>query len=251
MGADGRAPRREDSSGAALPGRPRDQDPDPHRPPDQEKADREKADREEPDRQKADREKAVLRRSVLDRRRRRGTRERAALAGQLRDVVLAAGVLPADGAVACYSSRGTEPGTWPLVAALAAQGRRVLLPHTHDGSDGGGVRLGWGVAHGTAGSPDGPPLPGPDLGPDALAEVVAVLVPALAVDTAGRRLGRGGGYYDRALGRLVAAGGALPPVVALVHEDEVLDACVEPVPSADHDVRVAHVATASRWRRLD
>ncbi|MEJ5912857.1 5-formyltetrahydrofolate cyclo-ligase [Pseudokineococcus sp. 1T1Z-3] len=199
-----------------------------------------------------ERSKATMRRALLAGRRARGPGERAEVAERLRDVVLSAGVLPrAGGVVACYSSFGTEPGTWPLVAAMSARGTRVLLPHTCSGEDGAGVRLGWGEAH-LGEVPDAePPSPGPDLGPGALAEACVVLVPALAVDTAGRRLGRGGGYYDRALEGLRERRGTLPPVVALVHDEEVLDAGVEPVPALEHDVRVGHVATPTRWRRLD
>ncbi|WP_299038812.1 5-formyltetrahydrofolate cyclo-ligase [uncultured Pseudokineococcus sp.] len=205
--------------------------------------------------------KAGLRRAVLARRRERDPAERLDLAARLRDVVLATGLLPAEGGtVACYASRGTEPGTPALVRALASRGTTVLLPHTHDGSDGGGTRLGWGPARLAppapgAGGPagDGAVLlsAGSDLGPQALGAVDVVLVPALAVDTAGRRLGRGGGYYDRALGDLRARRGWLPPVVALLHDDEVLDAGVEPVPAEEHDVGVSHVATPSRWMRVD
>jgi len=207
--------------------------------------------------------KAGLRRAVLARRRERGAAERLDLASRLRDVVLGTGLLPSGaGTVACYASRGTEPGTPALVRALVSRGTTVLLPHTHDGSDGGGTRLGWGRASlaaaaappGADGDASGGAVllrAGPDLGPGALAAADVVLVPALAVDTAGRRLGRGGGYYDRALGELRARRGWLPPVVALVHDDEVLDAGVEPVPAEAHDVRVSHVATPGRWMRLD
>ncbi|MDX6723959.1 MAG: 5-formyltetrahydrofolate cyclo-ligase, partial [Solirubrobacteraceae bacterium] len=50
----------------------------------------------------------------------------------------------------------------------------------------------------------------------------------------GRRLGQGGGSYDRALARVAA------PVVAVVFDDEVLD---EPIPVEPHDRRVAGVLT--------
>jgi 5-formyltetrahydrofolate cyclo-ligase len=69
----------------------------------------------------------------------------------------------------------------------------------------------------------------------ALAGCDLVLVPALAVDVAGRRLGRGGGSYDRALPR------ARGLVVALLHDDELLDA----VPAEPHDVPVGGVVTPS------
>jgi 5-formyltetrahydrofolate cyclo-ligase len=52
-----------------------------------------------------------------------------------------------------------------------------------------------------------------------------VLVPALAVDRAGNRLGRGAGYYDRALTKTRAQ------VVAVIYDDELVDA----VPHEPHD----------------
>ena len=57
---------------------------------------------------------------------------------------------------------------------------------------------------------------------------------ALAEDRAGRRLGQGGGSYDRALERAGAR------VVAIVFDDEVLD---EPIPVEPHDRPVAGVLT--------
>ena len=67
----------------------------------------------------------------------------------------------------------------------------------------------------------------------ALASVV--LVPALAVDRRGVRLGRGGGYYDRSLSlRRPDA-----HLVAVVRDEEI----VEEVPSEAHDVRMTHALT--------
>jgi 5-formyltetrahydrofolate cyclo-ligase len=67
-----------------------------------------------------------------------------------------------------------------------------------------------------------------------VARADVVLVPALAVDAAGRRLGRGGGSYDRALARV----GPLVPLIALIYDDEL----VEQVPAEGHDVAVRATA---------
>jgi 5-formyltetrahydrofolate cyclo-ligase len=64
---------------------------------------------------------------------------------------------------------------------------------------------------------------------------VLVLVPALAVDQYGVRLGRGGGYYDRTL-PLAAPG---TPLVAVVRDDEV----VASLPVQPHDVPVSAALT--------
>jgi len=61
-----------------------------------------------------------------------------------------------------------------------------------------------------------------------------VIVPALAADPRGHRLGRGGGSYDRALTRV----GAAVPTIALLYDSELLDE----VPAGPHDQRVRAVA---------
>jgi 5-formyltetrahydrofolate cyclo-ligase len=61
------------------------------------------------------------------------------------------------------------------------------------------------------------------------------VVPALAVDRRGSRLGRGGGSYDRALARVPAG----RPVLALLYDGE----CPEVVPTEPHDRRVTVAVT--------
>ena len=65
--------------------------------------------------------------------------------------------------------------------------------------------------------------------------IAAMLVPGLAFDAAGRRLGRGGGFYDKFLG-------ALPPQVLRVGVcfDEQI---IEGVPVEGHDRRVHLIVT--------
>ena len=80
----------------------------------------------------------------------------------------------------------------------------------------------------------------PAAGVGAVAGCDVVLVPALAVDRRGTRLGRGGGSYDRALAR------ARGLVVALLHEGELADL----LPAEPHDVRVDVVALPSGLVRV-
>ena len=75
----------------------------------------------------------------------------------------------------------------------------------------------------------------PTLAPEAIAQAQLILVPALAVDRQGVRLGRGAGFYDRSL-HLVAPGTRL---VAVVHDDEL----VEQLPAEPHDVPMTHAFT--------
>jgi len=138
-------------------------------------------------------------------------------------------VLPPEGPVAVYAALGAEPPTAPLLARL---GPRALLPVLADDGD-----LDWSAWDGQlVAGPRGTAAPaGPRLGRDAVSGCGLVVVPALAVDRRGTRLGRGGGSYDRALQRARGA------VVALLHDGELVDA----LPREPHDVPVHAAATPS------
>jgi 5-formyltetrahydrofolate cyclo-ligase len=147
---------------------------------------------------------------------------------------LAAALLPlcrAAGTVAAYAALPGEPPTGPLLESLGEV--RVLLPVLLPDGD-----LDW-AEHRPGGlRPAARGLlepAGPRLGPEALGACGVVLVPALAVDREGRRLGRGGGSYDRALPRSRGL------TVALLHDGELLD----DVPAEPHDVAVGAAATPS------
>ena len=142
--------------------------------------------------------------------------------------LLASGAVRRAATVAAYVSVGTEPGTGPLLDALVAAGRRVVLPVLLPDGD-----LDWAVHTGAlqrAGRGLLEPV-GPRLGREAVATADVVLVPGLAVDRSGMRLGRGGGSYDRALGRVPVG----TPTCVLLHEGELVDT----VPAELHDRRVA------------
>lgn len=177
-------------------------------------------------------QKRALRADVLRRRAGLTPEQLDATAQALRDaaVVAVADAVRAGarGPVAAYASLGTEPGTGPLRAALRAEGTTVLLPVLQPDGD-----LDWAVDEGDLrpGLRGTLEPPRPVLGRNAVAACAVVVVPALAVDRAGTRLGRGGGAYDRALAR------ATGRVLAALHEGEL----VEALPVEPHD-RPVHAA---------
>jgi 5-formyltetrahydrofolate cyclo-ligase len=177
--------------------------------------------------------KAALRAQLRDRRAARTDAERAAAGRAL--AAHADAVAGRAATVAAFVATKTEPPTLPLLAALRAHGARVLLPVLREDMD-----LEWAQFTGEAAlCPARLGLrepPGPSLGLDAIAYADLILAPALAVDGAGRRLGQGGGSYDRALARA----GANTPVVAIVFDDELRE---EPIPVEPHDRPVAGVLT--------
>lgn len=134
------------------------------------------------------------------------------------------------GPVCGYLPVGTEPGTTAMLDALVAAGREVLVPVVA----GRAQPLDWASYRGPAAVAAGPmglsEPTGTRLGLAAVHRAGLILVPALAVDRRGVRLGRGGGYYDRTLA-MVAPSTAL---VAVVRDEELVDA----LPAEAHDVRM-------------
>jgi 5-formyltetrahydrofolate cyclo-ligase len=169
---------------------------------------------------------------------------RRTLAPQLHDAEAHAlsGHLPAfigGGETVCaYVPIGSEPGSDELIDSLLRRGVRVLLPVARDDGAGLPVPLQWGEyrpgglvqARFGLREPAEPLLPA-----DTIAAATVVLVPSLAVDRDGVRLGRGAGFYDRSL-PLAAPTARL---VAVVRDDELVDR----LPAEPHDVRMTHALT--------
>ena len=136
---------------------------------------------------------------------------------------------------AVYLGVGQEPPTMPLMEALHAAGHRVLLPVCEDDR-----QLSWvewtprTVFHRSRFAPIDEP-DGERLDSSAVAGADGIFLPATAVDGSGSRIGQGGGYYDRLLARLDAAG-QRPPAVAVVYAEEVLPAGTIPAEPFDRPV---------------
>lgn len=135
--------------------------------------------------------------------------------------------------ICAYVPVGGEPGSLAMLDALRAAGARVLLPVTGEPGP-----LEWAeyegperLRRGRFGlrEPEGAPIA------DALRLAEVILIPALAVDRSGTRLGRGAGYYDRSL----HASRADARLIAVVRDDEV----VAHLPRESHDHRMGWALT--------
>lgn len=140
--------------------------------------------------------------------------------------------------VCAYVPVGAEPGSIEMVDTLLRHAGRVLLPVARTSADNTPLPLRWGdYRPGTLTSGRWGLLepPEPWLPASAIAEAALILVPALAVDRRGVRLGRGRGFYDRSLG------GRHPQarLVAVVRDAELVDE----LPAEPHDVPMTDALT--------
>jgi 5-formyltetrahydrofolate cyclo-ligase len=175
--------------------------------------------------EKSARSKVALRNRLLAARRSLSPEDRATAAAAVQAVLTDLVRAQAPTMIAGYVPLGPEPGGADLPDIL---GDRLILPVLRPDND-----LDWVRYEGPDSLRPGPrglrePL-GPRLGVDAITEATLLIVPALAVDRSGLRMGRGGGSYDRVLAR---AGRAYS--VALLHDGELLAT----VPAEQHDRRV-------------
>ena len=184
--------------------------------------------------------KAVLRRQVRQQRQNRnaGADESTRISEHIMDLEDVRSTCDRQEVIACYLARDDEPPTQDVINYVRRAGGRVVLPQISDDDlvwvemtdDMRMVTNTWGINE-----PEGPPTSTPP---------TVWIIPALAVDADGYRLGQGGGFYDRALAQRPPEDNAL--VIAVNFEDE----SVMHVPHEAHDQRVDVVVTPERVRWL-
>jgi 5-formyltetrahydrofolate cyclo-ligase len=179
-----------------------------------------------------DETKAAIRHAMRRRRRALAPRDVAAAGTAVADAVLALDVVRTAPVLLAYVDADNEIPTGALIASALAAGQRVFLPRCRgDHLIFAEHRLGTALRPGAFGIPEPQGEPGE---PALLATAVAVL-PLLAWDDAGGRIGRGGGHYDRAF-----AGATRPRcLIGLAYAFQHLPR----VPRDPWDLRLDYVAT--------
>ncbi|MFC4125780.1 5-formyltetrahydrofolate cyclo-ligase [Nocardia rhizosphaerae] len=188
-----------------------------------------------------ERTKYAWRDRILAERAQLATTEHAAEAAAL---AAAIGPLAGPDVVVCaYVPIRGEPGDLRMLDALRERDATVLLPVTGEPGP-----LCWARYEGADSlrkaryglrEPTTPTLP-----PGTVATAASILVPALAVDRRGVRLGRGAGYYDRTLG----AADPAARLIAVVRDSELVDR----LPEEPHDHRMGWAVTpGGGLRELD
>jgi 5-formyltetrahydrofolate cyclo-ligase len=173
-------------------------------------------------------EKHTLRRTMGDRRSALSAADRASLSAAAAERVLglpeleAATRAPGGGVVAGYVSFRGEIDPAPILEAARARGATVALPRVGTGAPrlsfhlvdvGVPLRAGpWGLLEPDAAAPEvGAP------------RIDLMIVPGLAFDARGYRLGYGKGHYDEVVRPLRAAGHGV--LVGLAYDFQVVDRC--------------------------
>jgi 5-formyltetrahydrofolate cyclo-ligase len=141
----------------------------------------------------------------------------SALCVQMAELCLSNGAT----SIACYLAFGDEPDTELFIDWAIENEIEVLIPFSNQDGSLSWVRFEGETAPGIFGFAEPVGTPG------SLSSADLIFIPALAVDSRGQRLGKGKGYYDRALGALEE----VAPVVAVVFDEEV----IAEVPTEDHD----------------
>jgi len=183
--------------------------------------------------------KRALRRAIDERRRRVDPAFRAEVGAALARHVLAWAGLRPGRRVGLYAALPDEAPTEELMQALLRRGHPLLLPRSC-----GGERLEFApvsdparLVRGAFGALEPPPEePAAALHPDDL-----VLVPGVAFDRFGARLGRGGGWYDR----------SLPAEVRDLYGLAFAFQVVDRVPEAPWDRRVRGIFTEHGFQLCD
>ncbi|MCX5747955.1 MAG: 5-formyltetrahydrofolate cyclo-ligase [Proteobacteria bacterium] len=175
-------------------------------------------------RKRVTRQSALVRRDALS----PGERERASAAIAAR----ALGELPQQGTIALYAAKGTEAATIALDAMLRARGQVVAYPRVVDGTrvlafhvaerEALVASVGLGILE-----------PRAEALPIALDAIAAFVIPGVAFDRAGGRVGWGRGYYDATLASSDA------PRIGLCFECQLLDE----IPREPHDARLDVIVT--------
>ena len=165
------------------------------------------------------------------------------LAGILGDIP--GGIAMADGAgpvVAAYMPIRSELSPLPLVTALVGRGITTAMPETPAPGNPLMFRR-WVPGDDLVDGPHGTKQPSPAA--DILTPTL-ILAPMLAFDAGCRRLGYGGGFYDRTFGALRAAGRQVT-AIGIAFDGQLVDR----VPVGPHDVALDAVLTPSGLRTAD
>jgi len=184
-------------------------------------------------------EKQRLRSEVLDRRNRLTTAQRVIRSADILQKLFELEAVRAAAWIHFYVSSGSEVETTGMIAHALSRGKRVSVPKMEPASKRLVLSELKDPVRELSPGPKGIPEPRPEaFRPVEVGTMDLFVVPGVAFDERGNRLGQGAGYYDRVL---AGVSGRIP-IVGLGFELQL----VKEIPVGDHDIKVNWIATDKR-----
>ncbi len=181
--------------------------------------------------------KQALRKQVCAALKRIRPEQRVAASARARALLERQALWQAARSVLFFASLAEELDVWPLLASALAAGKQVALPRfvaaTRSYETCWILNLETDVQAGHFGIRE----PRSHCARVSSGRLDLILVPGVAFDLHGRRLGRGKGYYDQLLGALHGI------TCGVAFEEQIVDE----VPLEPHDMRLKCLLTPNRW----
>ncbi len=140
--------------------------------------------------------------------------------------------------VMLFASFRTEVDTFEIITTALGDGKRVVLPRVDRETKVLRLYLINNISDlekGYMGISEPKPVADREVNAE---DLDLIMLPGVAFDDRGGRLGYGGGYYDRLIGGIINR----PPLIAVAYEEQI----VEEVPTAEHDIKVDMIVTDRR-----
>jgi 5-formyltetrahydrofolate cyclo-ligase len=181
--------------------------------------------------------KSALRREARERLREMIADRRAAASAQARALLIAQARWQSAAAVLLYAPMSQEVDMWPLLEAGLAAGKTVALPRFEESTSTYVAcritDLKADVSPGCFGIRE----PNERCARNEINRLDLILVPGLAFDLQGHRLGKGRGFYDQLLVTLRGT------TCGVAFDEQI----VPEVPVEPHDIRLDYLLTPTRW----
>lgn len=140
--------------------------------------------------------------------------------------------------VLLFAPMADEPDIWPLLSLALGAGKSVALPRYDRATKSYGAALVQHAEHDFVSGHFGIREPATACAPLPLNRLDLVLVPGVAFDLNGGRLGRGKGYFDALLSAIRGA------TCGVAFDEQIVSA----VPREPHDIRLNYILTPTRWQ---
>ncbi len=181
--------------------------------------------------------KSILREQIRARLKAIPAVERATASAQLRARLATEKFFADATTILFFAPLPDEPDIWPLLAEALTAGKTVALPRFDSATQSYAAVRVQNLASDIVAGQFGIREPSPACPVVPLNQLDLWLVPGVAFDPGGRRLGRGKGFYDRLLAS------ACGTTCGVAFDEQI----VPSVPVAPHDVCLNHILTPSRW----